>query len=193
MINIIFYRRKKLKTILKEFLKKSENRNNLHFYREFALIEYEQGHFDSSLGILETTLQSENSCPATMSNTEEKAAVMSIFRSLFEILLNTKTYQEANKSHFIKIAEWLVPQSAEDRLLAAKNYLKEFIQEFLFNEVPKESEDALFLPNLVCDSITCYAYLLLVEEREIIKILDVFEKCINHCKESPRLQVDFNC
>ncbi|KAG9435449.1 protein NRDE2 isoform X1 [Apis mellifera carnica] len=40
-------KRKKLKTTLKEFLKKDENRNNLHFYREYALIEKEMGKFDN--------------------------------------------------------------------------------------------------------------------------------------------------
>ena len=189
MLNIYFFRGKKLKTILKEFLKKAENRNNLHFYREFALIEFEQGRLDSSINILETALHSVNSCPATISSIDEKTAVMSIYRSLFEILLNVKTYRESNKNRLLKVAESFVPHSAEDRLIAVENYLQDSIQQYLCNNVLEESEDAFFFPNLVCDTITCYAYLLFAQNRQIIEISNMFRNYLEHCKEYPRLQV----
>ncbi|XP_015609802.1 protein NRDE2 homolog, partial [Cephus cinctus] len=71
-------RRKKLKTSLKEFLKKDENRNNLHFYREYALIEREMERFDNCVNILETTIQSQGQNLESISNDEEKTALLSV-------------------------------------------------------------------------------------------------------------------
>jgi len=54
-INQIFRcKGKKLRATLKEFLKKDENRNNLYFYKDYALIELEMGRFSNCINILKT-------------------------------------------------------------------------------------------------------------------------------------------
>lgn len=174
---------------MKEFLKKSENRNNLHFYREYALIEYEHGHFESSVTILETALDSNNLCPATITDVNEKTTVMSVYRTLFEILLNTKTYCKTNRDHLKKIAIKLVPETKGNRLLSAYKFLHDSVENFLSHEIIEESDDAFFLPNLICDTIMCYAYLSLIVERSIIEIMNTIRRCIDHCKETPGLLV----
>lgn len=181
-------RGKKLKNIVKEFLKKAENRNNLHFYREYALIEYEQGHFESSATILETVLASNNFCPATMKNADEKLAAMSIYRTLFEILLNTRTYCLTNIEKMKKIAMTLVPETSGNRLLLAYKFLRESVDDFLSHEIIDESIDAFFLPNIMCDTITCCAYLSLILDRSISEITSMFRKCLEHCKDAPELK-----
>jgi len=83
-----------LKTTLKEFLKKDENRNNLYFYKEYALIELEMGKFNNCINILETAIQSQEACPSAVTNIYEKAALFALYRTVIETLLDIKMYNE---------------------------------------------------------------------------------------------------
>lgn len=141
---------------------------------------------------MEIALNSSNLCPATITNVDEKSAVMSIYRTLFEILLNTKTFHESNKDHLKKIAMMFVPETSGNRLLSAYKFLHDSVEDFLSHEAPEEVEDAFFLPNIICDTVTCYAYVSLILERNIIDILNMFKKCIEHSKENPGLMVCIN-
>lgn len=57
---------------MKEFLKKDENRNNLYFYKEYALIELEMGRFSNCMNILETAIQSQGTCPSAICVKEQR-------------------------------------------------------------------------------------------------------------------------
>ncbi|XP_068970972.1 nuclear exosome regulator NRDE2 [Bombus flavifrons] len=181
-------KRKKLKTILKEFLKKDENRNNLHFYREYALIEKEIGKFDNCVNVLQTAIQSQSACPSEIHNPEEKSALLSLYRTFIETLLNSETYKETHKTQILNIMRQIIPETNGNQLLQVEQYLENCIQNFL-QEVPSENEENIyFLPNIKCDTIVCYAYLLYVRDSDINRITSMFRSCINHYKDSHSLQ-----
>ncbi|XP_012286452.1 protein NRDE2 homolog [Orussus abietinus] len=181
-------RDKKLKTILKDFLKKEENRNNLHFYREYALIEREMGRFDQCINILKTAIQLQNDNPGSVSNYEERAALFSIYRTLIETLLNTETYQESHKDRALEIFCQMIPQPNKSSLAEVEEYLFDNVQQFLQTPIPQFIEETYFLPNLECDLIMCYIYFLYVNQRNIYDILTIFKNCLEHSNECLHLQ-----
>ncbi|XP_035720459.1 nuclear exosome regulator NRDE2-like [Vespa mandarinia] len=175
---------KKLKSILKEFLKKDVNRNNLHFYKEYALIEREMGRFESCINILETAIQSNCTCPSMISDHEEKAALFNLYRTLFETLLNTETYKEAHKEKILNVIKHMVPGSTDTQLLLVEKYLRDCVNNFLKTEPMNKDIDTFFLPNLDCDVIVCYTLFLYVKNNNIEEIINIYKCCIEHCKES---------
>ncbi|KAG7198202.1 hypothetical protein KM043_005611 [Ampulex compressa] len=179
---------KKLKNILKEFLKKEENRNNLHFYREYALIEREMGRYDSCVNILETAIQSQGTCPSLISNLEEKAALVSLYRTIIETLLDSEMYKEDHKQRILNVIEQIASGSELEQLLPVEEYLQNCVKSYL-QEVPSEEEmDLFFLPNLKCDTIICYAYFIYTRDSNICKANQVLMQCIDHYKECPYIQ-----
>lgn len=178
-----------MKSILKEFLKKDVNRNNLHFYKEYALIEREMGRFESCINILETAIQSNCTCPSMISDHEEKAALFNLYRTLFETLLNTETYKEAHKEKILNVIKHMVPESTDTQLLLVEKYLRDSVNNFLKTEPMSKDTDTFFLPNLDCDVIVCYTLFLYVKNNNIEEVIDIYKCCIEHCKELPHLQV----
>ncbi|XP_053972963.1 nuclear exosome regulator NRDE2 [Hylaeus volcanicus] len=179
---------KKLKTILKEFLKKDENRNNLHFYKEYALIEKEMGRFDNCVNILETAIQSQGSCPAAIHDLDERAALLSLYRTFIETLLNSDTYKETHKERLLNVIKQMIPGVGENQLQVVTEYLENCVKGFL-QEVPTEDEkDTYFLPDLKCDTIVCYAYLLYIKDCDIERVISIFTDSINHYKDSHYIQ-----
>ncbi|XP_017796520.1 PREDICTED: LOW QUALITY PROTEIN: protein NRDE2 homolog [Habropoda laboriosa] len=174
-------KRKKLKTTLKEFLKKEENRNNLHFYREYALIEKEMGKFDNCVNILETAIQSQGACPEAIHNFNERSALLSLYRTYIEILLNSESYKEMHKTQILNVIAQIVPEG-KNQLLQVEKYLESCVQNFLQEGALETEEDTHFLPNLTCDTIVCYAYLLYVRDSDVNKIISIFKNCLNHYK-----------
>lgn len=182
-------RGKKLKNTLKEFLKKEENRNNLHFYKEYALIEKEMGRFDNCVNILETAIQSQSACPSAISNFDERAALFSLYRTFIETLLNSDTYTEMHRERILNVMKQIVPGVGENQLQSVTEYLENCVKSFL-QEVPAEDEkDTFFLPSLKCDTIVCYAYLLYIRDSDIGRVMNIFTDCINHYKVSHYTQV----
>lgn len=175
--------------MLKEFLKKEENRNNLHFYKEYALIEKEMGKFDNCVNILETAIQSQGACPSVIANLEERAALLGLYRTFIETLLNSDTYQETNKLRILNVFEQMVPMVDENQLLLVEEYLENCVKGFLQEVAVEDDKDTYLLPNLKCDTITCYAYLLYVRDSDIYKVMNMFVNCLNHYKECHHIQV----
>ncbi|OAD57651.1 hypothetical protein WN48_01626 [Eufriesea mexicana] len=181
-------KRKKLKATLKEFFKKDDNRNNLHFYREYALIEKEMGKFDNCINILETAIQSQSACPSTIQNLEEKSALLSLYRTFIETLLDSETYKETHKARIFNVMKQIVPKTNANQLLQVEKYLENCIQNFL-QEVPSEDEEnTYFLPNVKCDTIVCYVYLLYLKDADITRTTSIFKSCINHYKNNHYIQ-----
>nr|XP_033323573.1 nuclear exosome regulator NRDE2 isoform X1 [Megalopta genalis] len=179
---------KKLKTTLKEFLKKEENRNNLHFYKEYALIEKEMGRFDNCVNILETAIKSQYSCPSAISDSDEKTALFSLYRTFIEILLDTNTYKDTHKIRILNVVKQMVIEADGNQLQRAKIYLEKYVKSFL-QEIPADDEtDTYFLPNLKSDAIVCYAYLLYTEDFDISKVTNLFADFINHFKNCRCMQ-----
>ncbi|CAK9825779.1 Nuclear exosome regulator NRDE2 [Anthophora retusa] len=172
---------KKLKTMLKEFLKKDENRNNLHFYREYALIEKEMGKFDNCVNILETAIQSQGAYPAAILNFDERSALLSLYRTYIEILLSSETSKNMHKTQILNVIAQMVPKD-EDQLLQVEKYLESSVQSFLQETAVETEEDTYFLPSLKCDTIVCYVYLLYVRDSDVNRIIGIFKDCLNHYK-----------
>ncbi|XP_076620504.1 nuclear exosome regulator NRDE2 [Colletes latitarsis] len=173
---------KKLKTILKEFLKKKENRNNLHFYKEYALIEKEMGRFDNCVNILETAIQSQGACPSAILNFDERAALFSLYRTFIETLLNSDTYKETHEERILNTIKQMIPETGENQLQLVSEYLENCIKSFLQEVSMEDEKDTYFLPNLKCDTIVCYTYLLYIQHFDIGKIMSIFTDAINHYK-----------
>ncbi|XP_012264130.2 nuclear exosome regulator NRDE2 [Athalia rosae] len=182
------YRRKKLKSMVKDFLKREGNRNNLHLYREYALIEREIGHFKSCVNILETAIGMQSEFLATISDRYEKGALCSVFRALFETLLDEKTYQEGHKGQILTSTARMVPGPDENRLEQAEEFLETSVREFLQQPLPDADENMYFLPYLECDLITCYAYFLYVKNSTITESIAVMENCLEYSKDNKYLQ-----
>ncbi|XP_046490838.1 nuclear exosome regulator NRDE2 [Neodiprion pinetum] len=182
------HRKKKLKSMVKDFLKRDGNRNNLHFYREYALIEKEIGRFDSCVNILETTIGMQTNFLANLSTRQEKTVLCSVFRALFETLLDPKTYQENHRGRILTAVARMVSGPDENRLEQAEEFLETSVDEFLRQPVSDLIEKTYFLPNFECDLITCYAYFLYVKNSTISEPIGVLEKCLKHSKENKYLQ-----
>lgn len=179
---------KKLRTTLKEFLKKDINRNNLHFYREYALIEKEIGRFDNCVNILETAIQSQNICLSAIHNIDEKLALFSLYRTYIEVLLNSETYKESHKMQILNIMKQMVPGENRDQLLTVEQYLEHCVTSLLEENVSENEEDTYFLPNIKCDTIVCYIYFLYIQGSDISKIMNIYKNSIKHYKENYYIQ-----
>lgn len=177
-------KRKKLRTTLKEFLKKEENRNNLHFYREYALIEQEMGKFDNCVNILETAIQSQGTCPSAISNLDERAALFSVYRTLFETLLNSETYKEEHRLRILQVFQQMTPGKDEEKLSFVEEYLETCVSSFLQEASADDEKDMFFLPNIKCDTIICYSYFLYTKDCDINRAMNVLATSINHFQES---------
>ncbi|XP_029034111.1 nuclear exosome regulator NRDE2 [Osmia bicornis bicornis] len=179
---------KKLKTTLKEFLKKETNRNNLHFYREYALIEKEMGRFDNCVNILETAIRSQNTCLSEIHNFDEKLALFSLYRTFIETLLNSDTYKETHRIQILNIMKQIVPGDSENQLLIVEQYLENCVKTLLEENSIENEEDTYFLPNLKCDTIVCYVYFLYIRDSDINRIMSIYKNCINYYKEYHYIQ-----
>ncbi|XP_076642185.1 nuclear exosome regulator NRDE2 [Halictus rubicundus] len=173
---------KKLRTTIKEFLKKEENRNNLHFYKEYALIEKEMGRFDNCVNILETAIKSQSSCPLAIPDLDERTALFSLYRTFIEILLDTDTYKETHRIRVLNVIKQMVIETGDNQFQHAKIDLENYVKNFMQGIPADDETDTYFLPNLKCDAIVCYAYLLYIEDSDITKVADMFTDFINHFK-----------
>ncbi|EZA46762.1 hypothetical protein DMN91_004145 [Ooceraea biroi] len=181
---------KKLKATLKEFLKKNENRNNLYFYKEYALIELEMDRFSSCINILETAIQSREACPSAVTNINERAALFSLYRTFIEVLLDIRTYDESHRQWALKIFGQMIPNKCENQDSLVEIYLHSCVQDFLRTSPDRnDDENIFFLSSLECDTIICYVYFLYVKDGNNIQtVIQVLRNCIHHSKECPYLQ-----
>ncbi|EFN76434.1 UPF0614 protein C14orf102-like protein [Harpegnathos saltator] len=179
---------KKLRTTLKEFLKKDENRNNLYFYKEYALIELEMGRFSNCVNILETAIQSQGACPSAIANVCERAALFSVYRTFIETLLDARTYVDSHRQWILKVFGRMIPGENADQDSLVERYLHEHVHDFLQNVPDENGKDTFFLSNLECDAIVCYAYFLYIRNDGIQSAIEILGSCIDHSKDRPYLQ-----
>ncbi|XP_011302659.1 protein NRDE2 homolog [Fopius arisanus] len=184
---------KKLKGILKEFLKREENRNNLDFYREYAIIEREMGKWENCLSILETAVESKGNLILGIKNVEEQRSILSLYRTLLETLLDTRTWDVNNKIRMMKIFAQMSPGSSQaEQIIATEQYLKDFCEEF-FNDpdVFDEGLDKYFQPNFYCDAVMCYVYFMYITGKDLEGIHTLFERCIERSRKNRWLEEIF--
>ncbi|XP_067013545.2 nuclear exosome regulator NRDE2 [Anabrus simplex] len=84
-------RKKKIKSVVKDFLKKEENRNNCLFYLEYALLESELGQREGACKILQTIIAAQQGGVPVINivNENQKAGLCSLYRTLCEFFLRT--------------------------------------------------------------------------------------------------------
>ncbi|XP_011862923.1 PREDICTED: protein NRDE2 homolog [Vollenhovia emeryi] len=179
---------KKLRATLKEFLKGNENRNNLYFYKEYALIELEMGRFGNCMNILETAIQSQGTCPSAITDTCERAALFNVYRTFIETLLDIRTYSESHRQWILKVFGQMVPGGNENQESPIEAYLHSCVQDFLQVPPNVKEKDTFFLSNLECDAIVCYVYFLYIKDGDIQTVVDTLRNCIDHSKDYPYLQ-----
>ncbi|KAL0100675.1 hypothetical protein PUN28_019222 [Cardiocondyla obscurior] len=180
---------KKLRATLKEFLKKNENRNNLYFYKEYALIELEMGRFSNCMNILETAIQSQGTCPSAIIDVYERAALFNVYRTFIETLLDIRTYNESHRKWILKVFSQMVStKTDENQESLIETYLHSSVQDFLQVPLDEKEKDIFFLSNLECDAIVCYAYFLYIKDNDIQPVVNILKDCIDHSKNYPYLQ-----
>ncbi|XP_011172062.2 nuclear exosome regulator NRDE2 [Solenopsis invicta] len=179
---------KKLRATLKEFLKKDENRNNLYFYKEYALIELEMGRFSNCVNILETAIQSQGTRPSAITNVYERAALFNVYRTFIETLLDIRTYNDSHRPWILKVFGQMTPNENGNQESLIEAYLHSYVQDFLRVPFDEKEKDNFFLSDLECDAIVCYAYFLYIKDGDIQTVVNTLKSCIDHSKDYPYLQ-----
>ncbi|RZB41006.1 NRDE2 -like [Asbolus verrucosus] len=156
---------KKIKSNVKNFLKQEENRSNVIFYCEYALIEYEQGNIETCLNIIQTALSfSSNRVILASSIDHEQTARCYLYRILVEVYLNAKNEELALKHLVGYVLEKNSPvdKLTEELLNQAAIKFKHVTLQLLQKDVEKLSVAKQFLPDFTTDWIICngwYLYL----------------------------------
>ncbi|GLV38006.1 uncharacterized protein CBL_07804 [Carabus blaptoides fortunei] len=156
-------RNKKVRSSIKEFLKDELNRNNVIFYREYALIEFELANFDSARKILLTAvsmLTNGNAVTAILDATD-RAAICSLYRTLIELYLTDLSGK--NKALLYLYA--LVNGNSVDAI--TNEHVAQLVDKFqqISVELLRDSHSNLsvaehFLPDYLTDFVICYGWLL---------------------------------
>lgn len=176
-------RQKKVKSSIKEFLKKEENRNNVLFYKEYALIEYELGNFVIAYHILTNamSMQSNSDTIVAIADHKEKSEMCALYRTLIELYL----YEKNN----IKAVEYLVTlidgsntSNHTDCSEKYKNVITELLQDQK-NISPSEH----FLPDYTTDLIICYGWFLFLT-RNYLEAGAMIENVINTLEDDVLLR-----
>lgn len=172
-------RKKKLKSAVKEFLKQDQNRNNLLFYREYALIEWELGNHDGACKILTTAIVAQpGALPVvSMLNEQEKSGLGSMYRTLCELYLSrARLTPEDASTHRLKaisvlmalgLGKSLTKTECSVELQAAAVDKFYHIGAEMLEDVSEEtaaSVDGHLLPDFCVDWMSCHAWLLFLTQ-----------------------------
>jgi hypothetical protein len=154
---------KKIKSNVKALLKQEENRSNIIFYCEYALIEYELGNIETCLNIIRTALSfSSNRMILASTVDEEQTARCYLYRILVEVYLNTKKDSEALKHLIGYVLERNGPVDTlnDDVFNQATLKFKHVTLQLLQKEMDKLPVANQFLPNFLTDWIICNGWFL---------------------------------
>lgn len=130
---------KQIRSEMKNLLKKSENRNNLIFYREYALLEFELGNTESAFNILTTAIKTQP---------DAKTEICSLYRTLVELEIRS------NKSPLANLIRLANGSSTEE---AANNFM-ECTESLLRGDINDLTAVEQFLPNYLIDWLVCNAW-----------------------------------
>lgn len=161
-------RLKKVKSNIKEFLKQPENRNNVLFYREYALIEFELGNVESSYKILLTAISMLNESKSiTFYDKETRTNLCCLYRTLVELYIRNKNH-ESNKILLINYLISMISnveikdlsdQNTNNVIDSAISKYVEIKNEYFDIETNNLSLPGHFLPDFITDWIICQTLL----------------------------------
>ncbi|XP_034937162.1 nuclear exosome regulator NRDE2 [Chelonus insularis] len=183
---------KKLKGILKDFLQKQENRNNLYYYREYALIKREMKNFDNCVNILETAIKTKGNIVKNVVDKMEQVALLSLYRTLLEVLLDTQFWTELNRTRILEIFSQMSDGKDQNEcIINTEKYLSKFYKELLESpdlSLLEESLETLFFPNFYCDIVVCYVYFIFINSQDLEKIFEIYDKSLTKLSNYPHVQ-----
>lgn len=155
---------KKVKFNIKNLLKQEENRNNVIYYCEYSLIEYEMGNVDSSMNVLQAALSfSQNRMILASSIDEEQTARCHLHRTLIELHLRIGDSKEVALK---KIMEYVLEKTGpivtiNDDLINQTNLkFKHITLQLMKKNFEKLSVAKQFLPYFMTDWIICNGWFL---------------------------------
>ncbi|KAL0275807.1 UNVERIFIED_CONTAM: hypothetical protein PYX00_003548 [Menopon gallinae] len=151
---------KKTKNIFKDLMRSEGNRDNLMFYCEYSLFEYDQGNTETSIKTLRTLISSRKSV-YNLSDELEKAAFCQAFKYYCEILIVTSQTEEAVKvlarlSLGLSIDHDVSTSDLDKALHEYENLAKELVN----CSERSDSLEQFMLPQFPTEWISCYMWLL---------------------------------
>lgn len=171
--------KKEIKGRMKKFLKSEENRNQINYFVEYALIEAEMGNIDLAISILESSLSQDFE---KLSNKDK----YHISNTLVELLIKHKKLEEATLA--LASIALNIPYSTlkeeekmtESRKLVTVSYLQKNLDNLIAIEKNVDSleEEQLILPDFLINSIKCtvFAQLLIKSKSEAVKSIRTYLK-----------------
>ncbi|KAF5273086.1 hypothetical protein FQR65_LT04828 [Abscondita terminalis] len=178
--------KKKLKNSMKQLLKMEENRNNVIFYQEFALCEFQLGNFEGAVTVLTTALSiiAKGKSFQTASETE-RAEICLLYKTLIELYLNPCPENDEQKPLNYLITLCLNKQVNSDMI--TQELLDEVGLKFkhitlLLLEKGKDELMSVdhFLPNFYTDWIICNGWFIYLTKGAIecgTFMEEIIEKC----------------
>lgn len=153
--------RKKPKIIFKEFLKIPENRDNLLYYCEYSLLEYEQGSIATSIKTLQTVILSKPPV-LSLSDIHEQSDLCFLYRTLCEILI-----ADGQRDNAVNVLVNLANGMQIDNkptVNCSLNAVKKFEHltiDMIYGSGDQECDlEDLMLPIFAVEWISCYMWLM---------------------------------
>ncbi|GLG93140.1 CN102 protein [Gryllus bimaculatus] len=173
-------RKKKIKSSIKEFLKRDENRNNGLFYVEYALFEVAINQEESACKVLTTAVAAQGAAPViSIACNQKKGELCQLYRTLCEILLHSRKetdYDEKKRETKVlavlaalvlgtPVTNWQSSVISTSEREVASNKFRHITTELLL-EVSSELADGTehLLPDFIVDWIACYGWWLLLTQ-----------------------------
>lgn len=196
-------RKKKMRTAAKDLLRQDANRSNYLLFREFALLELENGSVDGAKKVLQGTL---SALPLSkpIPNAEDKASICSLYRTLVEVYLsnshnsNSDLGQKAeNQKHALSLLVSLgrgtpikneKPSSTDTA--AAISKFNQITRETLDNPTDEELDPFIapdvchVAPTFLVEWTACHCWLLFLSN-SIWKAAAVFENVLSEIRVLP--------
>ncbi|KAK6620822.1 hypothetical protein RUM43_011118 [Polyplax serrata] len=162
--------RKSAKKFFKDFLALDENRENLLYYTEYCLLQFNQGNIDASIKSLKTLIMARPPV-LEIKETDERSPLAAVYKCLCEVLVAGNQKQEA-VNLLINLGNGAIldtPVTIHGLLSAEKKY-KEVILQLLeeFNsDIDYPMEDYM-MPDFVTEWTSCYLWLIALTKTPII-------------------------
>ncbi|XP_014228043.1 protein NRDE2 homolog [Trichogramma pretiosum] len=189
-------KKNELKPLIKAFLKKTENRNNLYFYKEYALIEFELGFHDNCMKMMQTLSQMQN---INSLSEDEMKSLFSFYRTYFELLFKINNYQMLKSDSFAQVLEnfknFCSVQFKYNADMSIEEMLYNQILKFIMEPIQNKDEEEYFLSSIECDIFICYSYIMLIKNNEFENfnnILELCNRCIEHYSQNLNMKERFH-
>lgn len=198
--------KKRIKSSIKNLLKKEQHRNNELYYVEYALIEKEFGNVDQCIKILQTALQMNKNQKIVTEKWEQcQVNQCYLYRSLIECIIDLDDIEsDSTKGKVIKLLVNLVLQRKVDNvttgiLMETETKFRLITDEILQGNIRTLTAVDHFLPDFLTDWIICYGWFIyfyrgLLQCGTLLEtILEKFESKGNNLIYQEEVVYEFYC